>query len=55
MEVIDMELVGVYDLVLFGHKLNYKMHSRYYYDPPEFQTVLSIKGSDSLLHFGYFR
>ena len=55
MEVIDMELVGVYDLVLFGHKLNYKMHSRYYYDPPEFQTVLSIKVSDSLLHFGYFR
>jgi hypothetical protein len=27
----------------------------YFYDPPEFQTVLSVKNSKTLLHFGYFR
>jgi len=55
LETIGIELAGVYDLVLLGLKLDYKMHSRYFYDPPEFQTVLRVKDSDSLLHFGYFR
>lgn len=55
LEIIGIELVGIYDLVLLGLKLDYKTHSRYFYDPPEFQTVLRVKDSDSLLHFGYFR
>jgi hypothetical protein len=41
--------------LIAGDKLNYKLHSRHYYDPPEFQTVLEVTDSDTLLHFGYFR
>jgi hypothetical protein len=51
----DLVLAGVYDLVLFGYKYDYKIHSRFYYDPPEFQTVLIAKNSENHLHFGYFR
>jgi|LakMenEpi03Aug12_release.lakeMendotaPanAssembly.Ray.scaffolds.fasta_scaffold529709_1 hypothetical protein len=50
----DLELVGVYDLILSDIKTDYKTYYRYFYDVPEFQTVL--KGNDeTLLHFGYFR
>lgn len=55
LDIIDIELTGIYDLVLSGLKLNYKTHSRYYYDVPEFQTVLNVVDSNTLLHFGYFR
>ena len=55
LKLIDLELTGIYDLVLSGAKHNYKLHSRYFYDPPEFQTVLRIKNSPTHLHFGYFR
>ena len=53
--MVDIELTGIYDLVIGGQKHDYKLHSRYFYDPPEFQTILSITNSESLLHFGYFR
>jgi hypothetical protein len=53
-EIINLELVGIYDLILNNTKADYKLYYRYFYDPPEFQTVL--KGDDeTLLHFGYFR
>lgn len=55
LSIVDIELVGIYDLILSGSKFNYKTHSRYFFDPPEFQTILSVTHSDSLLHFGYFR
>jgi len=41
--------------IIAGEKLNYKLHSRHFFDPPEFQTVLEVTDSDTLLHFGYFR
>jgi hypothetical protein len=51
---INVQLVGIYDLILDGLKTDYKLYYRYFYDPPEFQTVL--KGTDeTMLHFGYFR
>lgn len=47
-------MVGLYDLLLTNLETDYKLYYRYFYDPPEFQTVL--KGIDELmLHFGYFR
>jgi len=37
-----------------GATANYLLHYRYYYDPPEFMTVL--RGDDkSLFHMGYYR
>jgi hypothetical protein len=52
---IGLELAGVYDLVLFGYKFDYKLHSRFYFDPPEFQTTLIGTNNANLLHFGYYR
>lgn len=58
---VDLLLVGAFD-VLAGRFKNandknpeeYLIHWRYYYDPPEFQTVL--KGDDKRgYHIGYFR
>ncbi|XP_033127505.1 histone PARylation factor 1-like [Anneissia japonica] len=57
---LDLQLVGPYD-VLAGKlgarknkRPNYVLHYRYYYDPPEFQTI--VKGDDdSQLHLGYYR
>ncbi|CAF0711664.1 unnamed protein product [Brachionus calyciflorus] len=52
---IDIELTGIYDLIINGYKLNYSTHARYFYDPPEFQTILKVKKSPTHLHFGYYR
>ncbi|XP_047120870.1 histone PARylation factor 1 [Schistocerca piceifrons] len=58
---VGLTLVGPFD-VLCGNlgpgskykKSEYLRHWRYYYDPPEFQTV--IKGDEKkLFHIGYFR
>ncbi|XP_071951738.1 histone PARylation factor 1-like [Antedon mediterranea] len=57
---LGLQLVGPYD-VLSGKlsatknkRPNYVLHYRYYYDPPEFQTV--VKGDDdSQFHLGYYR
>lgn len=56
---INLELVGPYD-VLMDRKFKTRdeneglcLHYRYFYDPPEFVTVL--KGDDSLgFHIGYY-
>ncbi|XP_076274246.1 histone PARylation factor 1 [Rhynchophorus ferrugineus] len=58
---VGLQLVGPYD-VLAGKFYNidepseadYLIHWRYFYDPPEFQTIL--KGDDKTgFHIGYFR
>lgn len=58
---LDWNLVGPYD-VLSGlitdfhgfSKENLLRHCRFYYDPPEFQTLI-IKRDSNLTHYGYFR
>uniref|UniRef100_A0A2S2QRU7 UPF0609 protein n=1 Tax=Sipha flava TaxID=143950 RepID=A0A2S2QRU7_9HEMI len=57
---IGFKLVGPYD-VLAGRMNEYDekdientvLHWRYYYDPPEFQTI--IASTDSEFHIGYYR
>ncbi|XP_012279932.1 histone PARylation factor 1 [Orussus abietinus] len=59
--MIGITLVGPYD-VLSGKidkstacdKEKFFRHWRYYYDPPEFQTIMQVSGKDGL-HFGYWR
>ncbi|XP_052792420.1 histone PARylation factor 1-like isoform X2 [Mya arenaria] len=61
---LGFQLVGPFDILAGNHKgktknqhgkrPNFLLHWRYYYDPPEFQTL--IKGDDSSqFHLGYFR
>ncbi|XP_022901660.2 histone PARylation factor 1 [Onthophagus taurus] len=57
---IDLTLVGPFDVLSgkFDDKLeqdneNYLIHWRFYYDPPEFQTILI--GTNWGYHIGYFR
>ena len=59
---LGLQLVGPYDVLAgkclkknkSGEKPNYLRHWRYYFDPPEFLTV--IRGDDaSQFHMGYFR
>ncbi|XP_054016590.1 histone PARylation factor 1 isoform X1 [Hylaeus anthracinus] len=58
---IHLQLVGPYDVFekkFFNLKVCDKKtllrHWRYYYDPPEFQTVVKVDDKDGL-HFGYWR
>ncbi|XP_035206058.1 histone PARylation factor 1-like isoform X2 [Stegodyphus dumicola] len=55
---LGYHLVGVYDILakklLDDKKVVLHCHWRYYYDPPEFQTVIKLDGGD-LYHIGYFR
>ncbi|KAM9313959.1 histone PARylation factor 1 [Pholidichthys leucotaenia] len=57
---LGLRLVGPFDVLAGAHKnsknsqLNFHLHWRYFYDPPEFQTIL--QGSDdSQHHIGYYR
>ncbi|NEU34000.1 HPF1 family protein, partial [bacterium LRH843] len=58
---VGLKLVGPFDVLAnrFDTNAEYSQekllrHWRYYYDPPEFQTV--IKGDDKTgYHLGYFR
>ena len=63
-DTLGFTLVGPYDVLAGRHKdvacnstgrrPNFLLHWRYYYDPPEFLTV--IKGdSEKQFHLGYFR
>ncbi|CAC5425683.1 Putative histone PARylation factor 1-like,Histone PARylation factor 1 [Mytilus coruscus] len=63
-DVLGYQLVGPFDILAgrhkgvrknkHGRKPNYLLHWRYYYDPPEFMTV--IKGDNkSQFHLGYLR
>lgn len=56
---LDLHLVGPFDVLakkFDGKKRtdNVLCHWRYYYDPPEFQTVIKKDGKD-LYHIGYLR
>nr|XP_020452830.1 histone PARylation factor 1 isoform X1 [Monopterus albus] len=57
---LGLQLVGPFDILAGAHKNskipqpNFHLHWRYFYDPPEFQTIL--QGSeDSQHHIGYYR
>lgn len=58
---LNLQLIGPYDVFreeFINGKVENKeallRHWRYYYDPPEFQTVIRENGTDGL-HFGYWR
>ncbi|MEE6460999.1 hypothetical protein FKM82_001167 [Ascaphus truei] len=58
---LGLQLVGPYDILSGKHKvtkktsgINYNLHWRFFYDPPEFQTVL-VGDSKTQHHMGYFR
>ena len=34
---------------------SYHLHSRFYYDPPEFMTLIKESSNRSCFHIGYFR
>ncbi|XP_026059974.1 histone PARylation factor 1 [Carassius auratus] len=59
-ETLGLRLVGPFDILSKKHKSscssqpNFHLHWRYFYDPPEFQTI--IQGNiDTQHHMGYFR
>ena len=60
-ESLGLQLVGPYDVlsesfddVKESDIISYHLHYRYYYDPPEFLTV--IRGDDKTgFHVGYYR
>lgn len=56
---VNLELIGPYELLLgklpvVDDKELYLVHWRFFYDPPEFQSLLKKKGK-SEFHIGYFR
>ncbi|GAB1603204.1 histone PARylation factor 1-like [Argonauta hians] len=64
-DVLGFQLVGPFDIMAGKHKQlqgknskgrypNYLIHWRYYYDPPEFQTVI-CGDNTTQFHLGYFR
>ncbi|XP_015809667.3 histone PARylation factor 1 [Nothobranchius furzeri] len=59
-DTLGLVLVGPFDVLAGAHRIsknlqpNFHLHCRYFYDPPEFQTIL--KGSeDTQHHMGYYR
>ncbi|XP_076584752.1 histone PARylation factor 1 [Chaetodon auriga] len=59
-DTLGLQLVGPFDILAGAHKNcknpqpNFHLHWRYYYDPPEFQTIL-LGSEDSQHHIGYYR
>lgn len=56
---VNLQLIGPYELLMgrlpiVDDKDLYLIHWRFFYDPPEFQSVLKKKGN-SEYHIGYFR
>ncbi|XP_053559799.1 histone PARylation factor 1 [Bombina bombina] len=58
---LGLQLVGPYDILSSKHKsakkasdVNYNLHWRFFYDPPEFQTII-VGDSGTQFHMGYFR
>ncbi|XP_051646166.1 histone PARylation factor 1 isoform X2 [Manacus candei] len=57
---VGLKLVGPYDILAGKHKkpkstdVNFNLHWRFFYDPPEFQTIL-VGDSKTQYHMGYFR
>lgn len=64
LDTVGLQLVGPFDILAGKHKgvkknrhgkqPNFLLHWRYYYDPPEFQTVIRGTGNTQF-HMGYFR
>ncbi|KAL1023971.1 hypothetical protein UPYG_G00049710 [Umbra pygmaea] len=59
-ETLGLRLVGPFDILAEAHRSsanpqpNYHLHWRYFYDPPEYQSILQ-SGGDTQLHLGYYR
>uniref|UniRef100_A0A8C2G7C4 Histone PARylation factor 1 n=1 Tax=Cyprinus carpio TaxID=7962 RepID=A0A8C2G7C4_CYPCA len=59
-ETLGLRLVGPFDILSKKHKSscasqpNFHLHWRYFYDPPEFQTII-LGNVDTQHHMGYFR
>lgn len=57
---LGLQLVGPFDILAGAHKNsknsqpNFHLHWRYFYDPPEFQTILA-GCENSQHHIGYYR
>lgn len=57
---VGLRLVGPYDILAGKHKKakstnpDFSLHWRFFYDPPEFQTIL-VADSKTQYHMGYFR
>ncbi|XP_066429632.1 histone PARylation factor 1 [Eleutherodactylus coqui] len=58
---LGLQLVGPYDILSGKHKvakktsdINYHLHWRFFYDPPEFQTII-VGDSNMKHHIGYYR
>ncbi|XP_059147429.1 histone PARylation factor 1-like isoform X2 [Physella acuta] len=61
---LNLRLVGPFDILSERHKgvtknkhkrrPNFLLHYRYFYDPPEFQSVITSQ-EPSLFHLGYYR
>lgn len=56
-DTLGLQLVGPFEVLAGAHKKmktkpNLHLHWRYFYDPPEFQTIIK---NDDKLHFGYYR
>lgn len=56
---LGLQLVGPFDILSKKHKNsssqpNFHLHWRYFYDPPEFQTIIQ-GNADTQHHMGYFR
>lgn len=59
-DTLGLQLVGPFDILAGAHKNsknpqpNFHLHWRYFYDPPEFQTILR-RSDNSQYHIGYYR
>jgi hypothetical protein len=60
METLGLRLVGPFDILAGAHKntqnpqQHLHLHWRYFYDPPEFQSILQ-GCADTQHHMGYYR
>lgn len=59
-DTLGLKLVGPFEILAGAHKIsknpqpNFHLHWRYFYDPPEFQTIL-LGNEASQHHIGYYR
>ncbi|XP_077333327.1 histone PARylation factor 1 isoform X2 [Lithobates pipiens] len=60
-DTLGLQLVGPYDILSGKHTssktncdVNYNLHWRFFYDPPEFQTIID-GDSRTQFHMGYYR
>lgn len=57
---LDLKLVGPFEILAGAHKAsknsepNLHLHWRFFFDPPEFQTIL-LGNQATQHHFGYYR